>query len=162
MRPLSVLAVALFLCLGSVARADILMEQGRRYDFGFDTLPPIRPDTGVNQQGFTAFLAASDPLDPGDAIRVELFPDNFAQPPFYSREFNVPTTLFAATIISEPGWQDLQGRLSLTMVSGTAILERLPARVIRDNLLYEADVIPEPATFGMLLLGFAAAARRRR
>jgi hypothetical protein len=139
------------------------MEQGHRYDFGFDTLPPIRPDTGVNQQGFTAFLGASNPLDPGDAIRVELFADNFAQPPFYSREFTVPTTLFAATIISQPGWQDLQGRLSLTMVSGTAILERLPARVIRDNLLYEADVvIPEPTTFGMLLLGVAVAARRRR
>lgn len=159
-----VLATMLFVALCGAARADILLEQGHRYDFAFNTLSPAGFSTGVDQAGFTAYLGISNPLDPGDAVRVELFDNVLTEPPFYSYEFTVPTTLFAATIVSPTAWHDFQGVLSFTMLSGTIVLDRLQARVIIDHQLYEADVplVPAPPTIGMALFALATFTRRRR
>ncbi|GEM_PF-5036706 len=165
MRRTPVFVGTLLLCLCSApSRGDILLEQGRRYDFTFDTLHLVGPESGVDQAGFTAYLGQSNPLDPGEAIRVELFENNFGEPPFFSHVFNTPTTLFAATIVSETAWHDLQGGLSFSMLSGSAILDRLQARVIINHELYEADVnlVPEPPMFVMALLMLATPTRRRR
>ena len=159
-----VLAAILFVALCGAARADILLEQGQRYDFAFNTLSPAGFSTGVDQAGFTAYLGTSNPLDPGDAVRVELFDNVLTEPPFYSNQFTVPTTLFASTTVSPTAWHDLQGVLSFTMLSGTIVLDRLQARVIINHQLYEADVplVPAPPTIGMVLFALATFTRRRR
>lgn len=159
-----VLAATLFVALSGTARAAILLEQGQRYDFAFNTLSPAGPSTGVNQAGFTAYLGTSNPLDPGDAVRVELFDNVITEPPFYSYLFTEPTTLFGSTTVSPTAWHDFQGVLSFTMLSGTIVLDRLQARVIIDHQLYEADVplVPEPPIIGMALFALATFTRRRR
>jgi hypothetical protein len=165
MRSTATLAATVFLSFcGAASRADILLEQGRRYDFSFNALSLVGPSTGVDQAGFTAYLGLSNPLDPGDAVRVELFEDAFTGTPFYSYQFTTPTTLFAATIVSPTAWHDFQGGLSFTMLSGTMNLDRLQARVIINHELYEADVnlLPEPPMIGLALLVLASARRRRR
>jgi hypothetical protein len=162
-RERAVAAMLFVLACGGASRADILLEAGLRYDFTFGTLSPVGPSTGVDQAGFTAWLGASNPLDPGEAVRVELFEDNFAQAAFFSHEFNTPTTLFAATTVSATAWHDLQGGLSFTMLSGSMILDRLQARVIINHEMYEADVnlVPAPPVMGLFILGGLARRRRR-
>lgn len=160
-----VLTGVLFLSLCSATtRADILLEQGRRYDFTFDTLALVGPEMGVDQAGFTAYLNPSNPLDPGDAVLVQLFDNNFGELPFFSHQFDTPTNLFAATIVSQTAWHDLQGGLSFTMLSGNMIMDRLQARVIINHQLYESDVnlVPEPPMICMALLVLGTATRRRR
>lgn len=161
-------AVAAVFVAGA-AQAGITLQQGTRYEFGFDTLSRMGSSTGVNQGGFTAYLGAN-PLDSGERLRVELFQNVFTDPAFYTYEFTVPTTLFAATIVFPVPWQDFQGKMAFTMVAGSVDLDRLRARVIQNGKLYETDVplgqtggggnaVPEPgAAVGLLTLGGALGA----
>jgi hypothetical protein len=140
----------------TLARGGILLMEGNRYEFGFDSLAVIGPDTGVNQAGFTAYLGGNA-LDAGEDVRVQLYSDAFTDPAFFLHDFTTPTiTDFAATVVNATAWQDLQGKLAFTMIAGSLELDRLQARVVRGGQLYEGDVlsaVPEPSAVSLTFLG---------
>ncbi len=170
MRPSTFAAIVLILSISpTLTRGGILLTEGNRYEFGFDSLNLIGPETGVDQVGFTAYLGGNA-LDAGEDVRVQLYTNTFTDPAFYSHDYTMPTTLFAATVVNSTVWQDFQGKLAFTMIAGSLELDRLQARVIRGQQLYEGDVIlsavPEPRSVILVLLGasllFLGRAGRRR
>ncbi len=154
---ISILIAMILSISPTLARGGILLMEGNRYEFGFDSLAVNGPDTGVNQAGFTAYLGGNA-LDAGEDVRVQLYTNAFTDPAFFLHDFTTPTsTDFAATVVNPTAWQDLQGKLAFTMIAGSLDLDRLQARVVRDGQLYEGDValsaVPEPVAVSLTLLG---------
>ncbi|MGW8181664.1 MAG: hypothetical protein ACWGQW_23280, partial [bacterium] len=76
-------------------------------------------------------------------------------PPFLSADISVPNSPF---VLSSPyAWQDLQGVIRLTGLSGSVTVERITVLVLRQEVgsavLYSSVIpVPEPNTFSPVLL----------
>src|SRR6476661_1967037 len=89
MHRIALLAAAGLLAFPADAAAQLLLQPGLRYDFGFEALPLVGPSTGVDQGGFTAYLGGNA-LDAGEEVRVDLFANAFTDAPFYTHGFTEP------------------------------------------------------------------------
>jgi hypothetical protein len=131
------------------AHCQVTLNAGETYTYQFSTLP---------RTGFTFFGAPSGllalgvngpSLQPGDSLRFEMFDDVPSGDPFFSRTVTAssdPSEFFASVSFV---WQDLQGSIRLTMVSGSATIDSFSLLVLRvagpSGLnQYSASVVPEP------------------
>lgn len=154
----------LFAFLQSNALATIITD-GQSYEFEFNTLNFIESVTYKNQGGATiSFL--DDLLDQGEVARLEFFENSILTTPFFQHDFNSPTNHFGASVVVPVPWQDLQGIIKLTMLSGSVDINEIDVQVIRDGNRYletfSTVPIPEPETGLLIIFGLISIYMARR
>jgi hypothetical protein len=85
---------------------------------------------------------------------LEAFEDNTAQPPIFTTNF-VSQAGISSVYYFGPAWQDLQGVVRLTMLSGSMDLKQIMGTVILPSAdVYSQTIIPvpEPSPLALLFL----------
>lgn len=114
-------ALALF-CGASVSSAATV-QPGSPLILTFSNLPFFQTVqccvTLLGGQGVASINLTTDLLGAGDNIRLEMFENSVADLPFYANDFTIPTAQFGAGVVVPSPWQDLQGVVRLTALSGS-------------------------------------------
>lgn len=132
-------ALSLF-CGASVASATTV-EPGNPLVLSFSNLPFVQTVqccvTLLGGQGVVTINLTGDLLDTGDNIRLELLQNSAAEVPFSTNDFTLPTQQFSVSSLANP-WQDLQGVIRVTALSGSVDVSSILVTV------YVGTLIPGP------------------
>lgn len=152
-----ILTVALLaVCLP--ANCQLVLNAGDTFTYAFNTLPletivPTSPQD-VPSGMFTLFYVIAPA---GASVHYDVFENTAAEAPIFSGAADSLAPLVHCEI---PGaWQDLQGTIRVTMVSGSAIVDFVNFRVNspRDastqNIFNAIIPVPEPGTAHLLGCG---------
>lgn len=161
-------AILGFICIPITASA-ITLNAGEGFIHEFTGLPSLEYVGYVNQGG-TSLYFSDDLLDVGEVVRLELFEDSFLGSVIWSNDFNSPTDSIGVTKLDI--WQDLQGVILVTVLSGSVTVSSNEFQVIKDGYRFSdsyqmsAPAVPEPETYamflaGLVVVGFTACRRRR-
>jgi len=121
MKKLAVLT-AILLATCSFAHSQLTLGPGETYTYEFETLSP----TERYEIGFPPVAAMSVTIygfQSGDALRIEMFEDDPMGAPFCERTVTNTTNPLHFSCSELYHWQDLQGSIRLTMVSGSATID---------------------------------------
>jgi hypothetical protein len=156
-----------FLCCLTSAQAEltittsqgVLLNAGDSFIFEFTSLDYIGPSgPGDSSLFFARFTAGTFGGD--DSVLIELFPDSLAEVPlvftFFGEEAPRRTNLiYRATVFgpSAPFWEDLQGIVRVTMLTGEAEFDGIGIHQLVDSGVYrhffpifpdaDADGVPD-------------------
>jgi len=124
----------LFFCGATVSHATTV-QPGSPLVLSFSSLPFVQ--ISPLQPGASASInLTGDLLDIGDTIRLELFENSLADVPFYTHDFIVPSSnsenQFGAGIALPPPWQDVQGVIRLTALSGSIDVDNIRVGLRQD------------------------------
>ena len=162
----SIVIAATILVISNSANAA-LIAAGQVYDYTFTSLAFIELFTVQNQGGAGIFLS-DDLLDPGDIVRLELFENSVSDTAFFTNDFTDPTYNFGVGVFNPVPWQDLQGSLRLSVLSGSINLNSIFIQVFNDGSKYSETTyissVPIPSAtwlFGSGLIGLIGVARRK-
>lgn len=160
-------AILGFICIPTTAAA-ITLNSGEGFIHEFASLPSVEY-VGYANQGGTSLYFSDDLLDAGEVVRLELFEDSFFGPVIWSNDFNSPTDSIGVTKLDI--WQDFQGVILFTVLSGSVTVSSNDFQVIKDGYRFadsyqmSAPAVPEPETYAMFLAGLGVvgfmACRRR-
>jgi len=92
-----------------------------------DVLPQVMVYLGKGQ----------DQIEAGQHFRVELFADHFGQAPFAT----ITPPCVSISIAEPPAWQDHQGALRLTVITGTIRFTTISVEVYTGSELYHLDLV---------------------
>ena len=165
----TILFSCLFLAIHSVSwGADFYLSAGESYVFNITSFSFLRP---------------SLPTDPSDGtiigftggnytVRTELFTNSLSDPPLFNDSFSHSGPSEASGFGIQFGfapWPDFQGRVRITALSGTLILDGMRADEVVNGGYYSTgwiEPVPEPSAMAMVAAGsvglLACRARRRR
>jgi len=172
MKLLTVTMLIIMSCLSSTAQA-LVYNQGDTLTISFATLPYLGeadfPDTTVIAFPATPWTVNCDPLfnctfaPEYYLFKLDIYEDRVDSIPFYTGVYNssyaglfIPRSIN----ISNPSlggllWEDLEGRMELTVLSGPATLDAFDISVFSGDRVWGATFnttpVPEPST--VLLLG---------
>jgi len=161
-------------CLSTLGQGQLILSAGDSYTLEFSDLAlegpwPLddpRPtpfgQVGVAHYGFEA----------GDSLLIEMFEDTTAEPPVGTGGWDWPE----GTVQSPPpplfiesfgAWQDLQGVIRLTMLSGSVTIVDVTAFAVRDEVdgrfrYLSAIPLPEPSGAMLAFVGIGALFLRLR
>jgi len=147
--------VALLLLQCSASSQTLHLSTGESFSYEFQTLPfnnllPYGTPANVGYFGMS-FPLGGDLLTTGESVRMEWFENTLQDVPTASvtrSGTNNPTTEFA--IPQANMWQDLQGAVRVTVISGEIDLDNLLVAVVRDFDKYGQTVpVPEPGTMAL-------------
>jgi len=159
---------AFFLCFVIVACclpcfSQLVLTPGQLWDYSFDTLPRTGsvPVFGNNPSGTLQFTVNSSSFQPGDMLRYDMFENNTSETPVCSETMSSAPP-FGASCTSDFSWQDRQGAIRFSMLSGSVTIDSITLKaVVAGPSLSSYDVysttftpVPEPGT--MTLVGFGA------
>lgn len=155
MNKLQQLAAAISLIAVSSSASAVILNSNDTFVYAFNSLPSVEY-LGYQNQGGATIHFSGDLLDIGDVVRLELFEDSLLGPVIFSNDFNSPTEHFGVTRINT--WQDLQGVIRLTVLSGSVGLSSIDLQVFKDGYRYADSytttaAVPEPETYAMMLAG---------
>src|SRR5437868_1419283 len=112
--------------------AQLLLKPGDTWAYRFDSLPK----TGnisvfvTNPVGAVTFTVDGSTFQSGDELRYEMFENNLSEMPICSGLISsVPPV--TRTCQASSSWQDLQGVIRLTMISGSMTVTGISLQVIR-------------------------------
>jgi hypothetical protein len=133
----------------------VLLQAGDVYSCEFNNLQfqfHIPPGPAYNP--LTRLLIGKQ--DFSGSFLVEAFEDNLTQPPLFST--NVSSLVATSTdFYFGPAWQDLQGAVRVTMLSGSMDLSVLLATVTTSGPdVYSQSIVPAPEPSPVGLLAAAA------
>jgi hypothetical protein len=118
------------------------VQPGSPLILSFSNLPFIQAVqccvTLLGGQGGASINLTSNLLGVGDNIRLEMFENSVADVPFYTNDFTTPTAQFGASVVVPSPWQDLQGVIRLTALSGSIDVSSIVITV------YQGILIPGP------------------
>jgi len=133
-------ALSLF-CTASVSSANPV-QPGSPLTLTFSNLPFVQTlqccVTLLGGQGGASINLITDLLSVGDNIRLEMFENSVADAPFFTHDFTNPTDQFGAGVVVPSPWQDLQGAIRLTALSGSIDVSSIVITV------YQGTLIPGP------------------
>jgi len=143
------------------AQSQLQLTSGEVWTYEFTTLPFVRTDPGFPSFAYCQYFTLGfTPLGAGNMFRYELFENSVAETPFASGTASVSPAFFQACI---PAWQDRQGVVRVTMLSGSATLDRATFTLWEDRDLtshdvFELSVVPvaEPGVLSLLSGGLLA------
>jgi len=165
MKTLSILGLVFGVCLSSWGQGQVILLEGDSYTFEFATLELDGPETEpiYSQYGRLDVWFADFQSD--ETLRIELFEDSPSEPPVYSGPWNgggpppigppTPNPLF---VLVPNAWEDLQGIVRFTMVTGSMTISRVDATAVRSDagglMRYSSTVpIPEPCGAALVFSG---------
>ena len=136
------------------------LNAGDTYIYQFSSLPLVQqfPAEGHFFTASSFVTLNTETLLPGDQLRLEMFENSPADAPFCS------TTLFGSgSCFANLGWQDLQGAVRLTMLSGSVQVETIGLEVV--TLIpftplaghYYSTITPVPEPSAILLMTLSSA-----
>jgi hypothetical protein len=164
-------AVSVFLCcLASPSARAVAVAPGSPLILSFSNLAFAGKIDNCCQAGASVHLVG-DLLDSGDNIRMELFDDSTDI--FFAQDFNkdtvftpLPTDQFGGGIAAGPlpAWQDLQGSVVLTALSGSINVDSITAFTIRGrdqindlfSQTFDFPSVPLPAALPLFATGLGA------
>jgi hypothetical protein len=160
-KPIATIA-ALLSPFSVLAQGSLTLNAGETYTFEFSTLPLIGPTTpGLPFNTFGSLSGIFSPsLQPGSAILFEMFEGSVAETATGSQTLSAPVGLPAPPgpfMFVDGAWQDLQGAVRISMLSGSATLSIAKASVVRDEagglFEYSSSVLPVPEPSPFVLIG---------
>lgn len=130
-------ALSLF-CGASVSSATTV-QPGSPLILSFSNLPFVQTVqccvTLLGGQGVASVTLTTDLLGVGDNIRLEMFENSVTDVPFYTNDFTTPTDQFGAAVVVPSPWQDLQGVIRLTALSGSIDVSSILIMVFRGVMI---------------------------
>ena len=148
-------------CVGQGAH----LKAGDSLSIGFNGMGVCRPcaECGLAAGGAYVVFGA-DALGAGEGIRLDMFENDLVGAPIASRTYNA-TGPFLAVSVGAPGaWQDFQGLINVTMLSGEADLAYGEFDVfLGGNFSYCETIVavPEPSVFASAAVAASIAAAMR-
>jgi hypothetical protein len=158
------------------AQSFLHLTAGQSYSYEFSTVPFTQSGALVLPSGGGIFYLADPTLNPGSQVRVEMFEGRLGEVPLASSMVSSWNIYEGVHVGAPNAWQDLEGSMRLTVLTGAVDLSGLEVRVfggpgpLLDFNAYGYNQIipvPEPSTWSLLGVGLAAIGnwtmlRRRR
>ena len=151
--PLLALLVVLSMCLSASAQS-LLLNAGDSYVFNFNGFSFL----GTYRFSPASTTIALPTLSGSGTMRVEAFENSVAETPFFSATSD---TLTGPISLGNTAWQDLQGVVRVTELSGSTTLNgsffaQVTIPSANNPPYYEVDFqmvpVPEPGWFGFGVL----------
>ena len=169
MKPFRILLAGLF-ALGWSVRGQGVLSAGDSFAYQFSSMPFIWtvPSSFPGPFGYFQLDVSAAGWQPGTSLRYEMFETSTSETPIFSDTLDQPPVSGGAAGVPN-AWQDLQGAIRITALSGSAILDGitvsafLPSQSVPGYLdIYQASVsIPEPSTATLLLAGIGLVLGKR-
>jgi len=170
-KQLDVVGLALAALFASIicacSQGSITLNPGDTFTYEFNTLPFVE-SVGVAHGnpgcGLTVFLQNVSGVD----FRFETFEDSLTETPFISNTFqNIGGGTSAFWYGAASHWQDLQGIVRFTGLSGTVVIDhfQIDAYVPHDASsmdLFSTVVVPEPSLSALSVLAVTTLCAWRR
>jgi len=158
--------VAAVLCALSSAAQDgdqyRFLQPGESVAYSFDSLPhsgPFGDTVPTPPQGVFSFNAFPN-VTPDAVLRFELFEQSSADTPLFVGLWSQNSPQFGAQLLN--AWQDRQGVIRFTGVSGTTGFDSFTVTVLTPVDTFHYDrysqtfaAVPEPSTTALGMLGFS-------
>ena len=155
------------------AQSFLHLTAGQSYSYEFSTVPFTQSGALLSQSGSGIFYLTSADLDPASQVQVEMFEGRLGETLL---ETHVVNTVNGVLVGAPGAWQDLEGSMRLTVLTGAVDLTGIgvvvaggPGPLLDFNLYGYNQIIPvpEPSTWSLLGAGLVAVGtwtmlRRRR
>jgi hypothetical protein len=156
--------IQLLLLLSSclAVRADVSLGTGEVFVYTFNSLTFAQVASGgLDPRSKVGITFTADKMFSGEQLKLEIFEGSLADTPFGANIFTgtgsppFGTAAVSLTIFDpNPHWQDLQGTVRLTMLSGSVSFSQMDFTAQIGSGLYSATFpVPEPAAPALLALG---------
>jgi len=142
--------------------AQLVLNPGDAWLYDFSNLPKTgsTPVFGTNPGGSFQFSINGSTFQNGDMLRYEMFENSSTEPPICSGTMSSAPP-FDRTCSSDFSWQDRQGAIRLTMLSGSVEVDSITITAITSGpSLSSYDVnsvsftpVPEPGAPALLATG---------
>lgn len=146
----------------SVASAQVTLNAGDVFTHEFNFLNSAgMTDLPVGPLGNYSAILNPLTVQPGDVIFLELFENSLAETPVATRTFDGLSLVSCQAAFA---WQDLQGAIRLTMLSGSATLDVITLRALTPSAgplplnAWDLTIVPVPEPGGLALAGLGLAA----
>ena len=146
--------------------SQLVLSPGQVWDYSFDTLPKTGsvPVFGNNPGGTLQFTVNSSSFQSGDLLRYEMFENSTTEAPICSRLMSSAPP-YDLSCSSDFSWQDRQGAIRLSMLSGSVTIDSVTLKaIVAGPSLSSYDVysttftpVPEPGTVTLLLVSATVA-----
>lgn len=125
----SVISFLMLLCPAAVWAQPILhLTAGQSYSYEFSTVPFVQIGALVRPGGGGFFYFAT-PHNPGVQVRVEMFENRLDPTPSRTNCVTLGQWAPEVSVGALDSWQDLEGRMRLTVLAGAVDLTGLEVRV---------------------------------
>lgn len=144
-------------CLSPLAEAAVVVPQGSSVSFSFNAMSLVQTNASPLDQAGFYFRASGDLLTPGDKPKVELFEQSTNDAAFSAFAYlytnrDQPSDLFGGTQLRDNVWNDFQGALRITMLSGSVSIDSVVAWAVINGDRYETGnlltITPPPSGGG--------------
>jgi len=146
--------------------SQLTLTPGQVWEYTFDSLPRTGsvPAFGNNPGGTLQFTVNSSTFQSGDQLGYQMFENSTVEASICSGLMSSAPP-FDASCTSDFSWQDRQGAIRLTMLSGSVTIDSITLKaVVAGPSLSSYDVysttftpVPEPGTLTLLLVGAVVA-----
>jgi hypothetical protein len=128
--------------------AQLTLNSGDVFTYEFTSLMPVSGDPGpLNPLGNYSAILNPVTVQPGDTIRLEMFENSLTEAPIDSR-----TWVNQSLVICQApnAWDDLQGVIRLTMLSGSVTVDVITLRALTPSggtpplNIWESTFVPVP------------------
>jgi hypothetical protein len=136
--------------------SQITLNAGESFVYQFSSLSPVGPLPFGTPIGTFEFTVSSGTLQAGDVLQWEMFENSPSGSPLYADTYSIDHQhdLYGVS----GAWQDLQGSIRFTMLSGSigidsfSMLVTVP-RGLDDPFVYAGAVTPVPEPCSLFLAG---------
>src|ERR1041385_5993064 len=124
-----VCAVGLATC--GPARSQLVLNPGDTFAYSFSSLPLTGFVSSFNSvpSGVFGFTVRSNSFQAGDLLRYEMFENSVAESPIFSGTLSTAPP-FSLSATNAGAWQDVQGAVRFTMLSGSVTLDSVSVKAI--------------------------------
>ena len=149
-RNLAIIGLVLGNC--ALGRCDLLLNTGDVFTYKFDTIPfyfsVFPPQVLVPNAHFGCALDPATFDRNSDVVRIEAFETGTNEPPFFSATAQNAQPAWTVQSAPQPPqhWQDLQGVLRVTVVTGSVILQAIYFGAVRSRADGGYDAYNSPTT----------------
>jgi hypothetical protein len=131
--------------------ASVLLTAGQSFDFTFESMNFVGASTDESHLYTAGFVVSLNGFQDGSEVEMSLYETSTSGVAFRVGQFTSEGGLLGLVGIHNQAWQDMQGAIRFTVISGNIELESIYSRTVIDGNVYEAtSQIPEPSSFAII------------